>query len=53
MLVAQIVAAVAVVGALVIVFRIQRGSNAAEKTRARVVLGAALLFLIYTLVRGH
>jgi ABC-type Co2+ transport system permease subunit len=53
MLSAQIVAAIAVVAALVILFRIQRGSNEGEKTRALVVLGAALIFLIYTLMRGH
>ena len=53
MLAAQIVAAVAVVAALAILIRIQRGSDAVLKTRAQGILIAGLVFLIYTLLRGH
>ena len=53
MLAAQIIATVALVVALVVLFRIHRASDGAQRTRAIVVLAAALTFLIYTLMRGH
>jgi hypothetical protein len=55
MKIAQFVAgAILIIAAIVILPRIQRGSDGAEKTRRlRVVLVAGLISLIYIFMRSH